>query len=71
MAFYRYKVLQNGKLTETTVEASSETEAANGLFRRNVTIIKLLETSSSQKGERRSVFRLLMFMCLPNVWHLS
>lgn len=58
MAFYRYKVLQNGKLTETTVEASSETEAANGLFRRNVTIIKLLETSSSQKGERRSVFRL-------------
>ena len=58
MAFYRYKVIQNGRHTETTVEASSETEAANTLLRRNVIIVKLLETNSSQKEERRSVFRL-------------
>ena len=58
MAFYRYKVIQNGRHTETTVEASSEAEAANTLLRRNVIIVKLLETNSSQKEERRSVFRL-------------
>lgn len=58
MAFYRYRVIQNGRHTETTIEAASEAEAAHTLLRRNVLIVKLLEASSSQKEERKSAFRI-------------
>lgn len=58
MAFYRYRVIQNGRHTETTIEAASEAEAAHTLLRRNVLIVKLLEASSSQKEERKSPFRI-------------
>ena len=57
MPFYRYRIIQNSKPAETTVEADSEQEAANRLLRQNIVIVRLLSESSSRKSEPLSVFR--------------
>lgn len=54
MPFYQYKVIQNGKYVETTVEAASEAEAAGVLIRKNMTVVKLMNTGSSQREKARS-----------------
>lgn len=55
MPFYQYKVIQNGKYVETTVEAASEAEAAGMLIRKNMTVVKLMNTGSSQNEKARSL----------------
>lgn len=54
MPFYQYKVIQNGKYVETTVEAASEAEAAGMLIRKNMTVVRLINTGAAQSEKARS-----------------
>lgn len=59
MPFFRYKVMQNGKASELTLEAGSEAEAANTLWRRNISVVRFLGESATLKYERKSLFRFM------------
>ncbi len=56
MAFYLYKVIQNGNLTETVIEAASEADAAGILNRHNYVVAKFLgeqASSTTPKNKQR------------------
>lgn len=52
MAFYLYKVIQDGKMTETVIEAASQADAAGILNRHNFVVAKFLGESSSGAAAR-------------------
>ncbi len=69
MAFFRYRVLQNGRKTETVLEAASEADASRILSRQNLTVIRFLGESTSGHPEaggrfvlsRRGKFNIYQF----------
>lgn len=58
MAFYLYQVIQNGRKTETVIEAASETDAARILNQRNAVVVKFLGESTSGTTRNKRNFSL-------------
>ncbi|UDQ98321.1 type II secretion system F family protein [Lentisphaerota bacterium WC36G] len=56
MPFFRYKIILDGKNQEKVVEAITEKEASQKLWRQNVTIVKFLGESNTQDTTKKSLF---------------